>query len=540
MAFFVRWYREQTNEVKAEVQQLVHDGRLDFMNGGWCMHDEANVHYMGMIDQTTLGHQHIAGMFGEDYLPRVGWQIDPFGHSATQGSYMTWGFGFDGLVVGRIDYQDRAIRTNESRMETIWQPLKSIDQQIFLSCDLGGNYQPPEGLCFDQFCSDPPVQDDPRLEDYNVQERVDLFVQRAQENANATLGNQILFKMGSDFQYENANEWYKNLDKLIRYVNEDGRVQAFYSTPKDYIESKLSGIWPLKTDDFFPYADQSEAYWTGYFTSRPALKGMVRHSSSTLQAAKQLLFWTSKNDDSSVLKKRARSHFGKPKDTQTTPELVTLEEAVAVAQHHDAVAGTEKQHVASDYAVRLAKGLSQAEVLMSDALSSLLGDTSLSFTQCQYLNVSVCEGSSSQDGFMITLYNPSSAERIESIERVPVNGPNFEIFNSDGDKIPSTVIPTFQTTAVQHANNSLSHNLFFEANMQAMGWNTYFVMPSSSAKPARKGDGSILENDHLVVYFRHGEVERILNKKTHITTPFESDFEWSLHLQTRSKFFSPD
>jgi flagellin-specific chaperone FliS len=25
--------------------------------------------------------------------------------------------------------------------------------------------------------------------------------------------------MGSDFQYEDADEWYKNLDKLIKYVN---------------------------------------------------------------------------------------------------------------------------------------------------------------------------------------------------------------------------------------------------------------------------------------------------------------------------------
>ena len=28
-----------------------------------------------------------------------------------------------------------------------------------------------------------------------------------------------MLTMGSDFQYENANLWYKNLEKLIHYVN---------------------------------------------------------------------------------------------------------------------------------------------------------------------------------------------------------------------------------------------------------------------------------------------------------------------------------
>jgi alpha-mannosidase len=51
-------------------------------NGGWCMHDEAAVHYIDMIDQTTLGHRMIKKQFNK--TPRAGWQIDPFGHSAVQ------------------------------------------------------------------------------------------------------------------------------------------------------------------------------------------------------------------------------------------------------------------------------------------------------------------------------------------------------------------------------------------------------------------------------------------------------------------------
>lgn len=46
--------------------------------------------------------------------------------------------------------------------------------------------------------------------------------------------------MGSDFQYENANLWYKNLDKLIRYVNQKqsngSEVNVLYSTPSCYLQ----------------------------------------------------------------------------------------------------------------------------------------------------------------------------------------------------------------------------------------------------------------------------------------------------------------
>ena len=47
--------------------------------------------------------------------------------------------------------------------------------------------------------------------------------------------------------------------------------------------------WPTKNDDFFPYASDEHGYWTGYYTSRPTSKRMIRESSSLLNSAKQLV-----------------------------------------------------------------------------------------------------------------------------------------------------------------------------------------------------------------------------------------------------------
>ena len=80
---------------------------------------------------------------------------------------------------------------------------------------LGGafitGYGPPSGFCFDSRCSDAnPIQDDPRLEDNNVDYMVDLFVRSAQNDAYVSATDNVMFLMGSDFQHENSNEWFKN------------------------------------------------------------------------------------------------------------------------------------------------------------------------------------------------------------------------------------------------------------------------------------------------------------------------------------------
>jgi hypothetical protein len=57
MKFFSMWWRQQSDDMKNKVRQLVQQGRLEIVNGGWSMHDEACTHYEDMINNMMFGHQ---------------------------------------------------------------------------------------------------------------------------------------------------------------------------------------------------------------------------------------------------------------------------------------------------------------------------------------------------------------------------------------------------------------------------------------------------------------------------------------------------
>jgi len=44
--------------------------------------------------------------------------------------------------------------------------------------------------------------------------------------------------------------------------------------------NKADRAWTSKSDDFFPYAHHAHGFWTGYFTSRAALKRYERLSNN--------------------------------------------------------------------------------------------------------------------------------------------------------------------------------------------------------------------------------------------------------------------
>jgi lysosomal alpha-mannosidase len=63
-----------------------------------------------------------------------------------------------------------------------------------------------------------------------VPERVQAFIQAAHDEVRGFATNHIIMTMGSDFHYQNANEWFKNMDKLIKYVNDqvDSKIDFFF------------------------------------------------------------------------------------------------------------------------------------------------------------------------------------------------------------------------------------------------------------------------------------------------------------------------
>ncbi|KAL6011769.1 hypothetical protein ACLOJK_002234 [Asimina triloba] len=418
-AFFQRWWRQQSEAVQKIVKELVDSGQLEFINGGMCMHDEATTHYIDMIDQTTLGHRFIKEEFGK--TPRIGWQIDPFGHSAVQAYLLGAEVGFDSLYFWRIDYQDRAKRKDDKSLEVVWRGSKAFGSSaqakgvwIFTGI-FPGSYDPPDGFSFEVNDDSLIVQDDILLFDYNVQERVNDFVAAALSQANVTRTNHVMWTMGTDFRYQYANTWFRQMDKLIHYVNMDGRVNALYSTPSIYTDAKYATneSWPLKGDDFFPNMlqrlpcitsafatpadmkgdmrdDSPNAFWTGYFTSRAGIKGYVRMMSAYYMAARQLEFLRGKNSSG--------------------PTTDSLADALAIAQHHDAVTGTEKQHVANDYAKRL----------------------SIGYTECPLLNITYCPPSeadlSQGKSLVVVIYNSLGWNR-EDIVRIPVSA-QFLLFTA--------------------------------------------------------------------------------------------------------------
>jgi len=499
-AFFWRWWNEQTDSKKSQVRDFVSKGQLEFINGGWCMNDEATTYYESIIDQMTLGHRLLREEFG--ITPKVAWHIDPFGHSANQASLFSR-MGFEGFIFTRIDYQDKQNRINNKNLEFVWRASPTLGSESDLFCHVtSGHYSPPDDFNFER--GDDPIQDDPNLYDMNVQQRCDQFAQEMYETATYYQTPEILVLWGDDFQYSNANLNFKNIDKIIKYINNNYDkygINAKYSTPSLYLEAVNSYDleWTVKYDDFFPYADGDHSYWTGYYTSRPALKGYERQMNSLLHSSEKLY--------------TLAPQFAK--NASYLNEVEEFGRSIALAQHHDAVAGTEKQHVANDYAKRMSIGSTDTINSMAQLLSTQLSGSSsstpkVSLSYCPLLNESICPSTDllnqPNEILPVVVYNSLAWDNYEWIY-LPVPISNVQVVDSAGTTVLSQL-------NVDLSGSTPKYTLIFQAVLAPLGYSTYFVqsLPSEFQSTSQativketvidSTQASVsIQNDEYVIFF---------------------------------------
>jgi lysosomal alpha-mannosidase len=493
-AFFMRWWRDQNEFMRQRFRKLVTNGQMEFISGGWSMNDEAVSHYTAIIDQMTLGHKTLHRLFGQcGGIPKIGWQIDPFGHSREYASLLAQ-MGFDGLFLGRIDFQDKIFRQNMQSMEFVWKASPSLGAyktDLFTSI-LPNTYSPPDQFCFDLNCNDE------QLNKYNIQHKAAQFVSMMMKQAEFYATNHTLVTMGMDFHYRDANKWYTNLDILIDEIQSNPqryKVNLVYSTPSCYLKNihKQSHVsWPVKLDDFFPYADAHNSYWTGYYTSRPGLKYQIVLGNNFLQAAKQL------------------SVLANPQTNQdAVNELEPLQETLGILQHHDAVTGTCKQFVNDDYSRMLAHAMKKAHHSLVTSVAKIIEhnneqrqaqqqqpmspiDTFIMKGEhifCSSLNASHCQISEKLDRFeklLIHVYNPAS-HTVQHYVQIPVRDGRYLVRESTGTGLvvasQQTPIPpaVLRLTSIESRQDygvidpEVSKELMFAAILPPLTMATYII-----------------------------------------------------------------
>ena len=118
IAFFEMWWKDQTIDVKNRIKTLITNGQLEFAQGGWISPDTANPNYQEFLHAIRVGQDFLERELNLE-SPKIAWQIDTFGHSATS-SRLFQEMGFEAIFFARMNETQKAINRSKRQMQWIW------------------------------------------------------------------------------------------------------------------------------------------------------------------------------------------------------------------------------------------------------------------------------------------------------------------------------------------------------------------------------------------------------------------------------------
>lgn len=535
------------------------------------MHDEACVHQESAISNMATGAQFLKNEFGPTSNLSIGWHIDPFGHASTTPRLMAQ-MGFNGFFFWRTDYEHRNLMMQTQTLESMWRPSSSLGSSVEMftsilyndycvGCRVAGQGGFP--MCPSSFCCYYCEQDRlPNWAQYfdkvhaksraqthlhhiaklvGVEElsvhslRIDqlavLYAQNILNYAANFRTNQVLIPWGCDFEHIDAHQSFSLMDEILSAINSDPSlgVHAFYSTPQTYLDAvaSLNYSWPTNDYDYFLDSDNGHAYWSGYFSSRAEYKRFERFLMNQRSAVELAL---------------SASHAASFTNlTQQLHRVSVLQQAMGIAQHHDSITGTEREHVRDRYQYLLTEGLYNSSDVMSDVFANLTGVPTV---PCYLMNLSSCDAtdvlnaSKAVTTVSVYIYNPLQWHRTEVIV-IPVPNSKLSVLvNQSGQLVPvaAQVQPTWSLTTSDDPTSppyeSQPFEVLFQVTLPPLGLIEVVLMSganlqNSSATPlavfVQPTTGiSLLNNEHYTIAFHEssGRLATVLNQDSGIMSNF--------------------
>ncbi|XWS30317.1 hypothetical protein CRYUN_Cryun24cG0106600 [Craigia yunnanensis] len=527
MSYLERWWRDASEDKRVSFTNLVKNGQLEIVGGGWVMNDEANSHYFSIIEQITEGNMWLNDTIG--FVPKNSWAIDPFGYSPTM-AYLLRRMGFENMLIQRTHYELKKELAWNKKLEYIWRQSWDAEETTdifvhmmpFYSYDIPHTCGPEPAICcqfdfarthgfFYELCpwGKHPVETNQE----NVKERALKLLDQYRKKSTLFRTNTLLVPLGDDFRYVSVDEaeaQFRNYQMIFDYINSNPslKAEAKFGTLDDYFQtlreeadrinyslpreigSGQVGGFPSLSGDFFTYADRQQDYWSGYYVSRPFFKAVDRVLEQTLRASEMLMAFLLGYCQRAQCEKLPMGYAYK---------LTAARRNLALFQHHDGVTGTAKDHVVMDYGTRMHTSLQDLQIFMSKAIEVLLGirqeksdQTPAQFDpeqmRSKYDALPVHRAISAREGTVqsVVLFNPLEQTR-EEIVMVIVNRPEVTVLDSNWTCVQSQVSPE-----LQHGKSKIftgRHRLHWKASVPALGLQTYYVangfVGCEKAKPAK-------------------------------------------------------
>eukprot|EP01104_Vermistella_antarctica_P015687 TRINITY_DN5202_c0_g4_i2.p1 TRINITY_DN5202_c0_g4~~TRINITY_DN5202_c0_g4_i2.p1 ORF type:complete len:1225 (+),score=354.91 TRINITY_DN5202_c0_g4_i2:133-3807(+) len=472
ISFFHLWYDKLSDKKKKDFKQIIDNGQWEFVEGGWVQADEANPNYDDVINHISVGHDYLLKTFG--IRPKVGWQIDPFGHSSLTPTLFSR-MGFDAMVINRIHYSLKSAFRNDKSMEFIWRGSPSVGAKsdIFTHV-LHTHYSAPRGFDWEEGAQ--------TISDRNKDSMASRFISDMKSKSHAYPTKNLLITFGDDFKFRNAGRQFSNMDKVIEAVNEanDG-VHVQYGTVSDYFKAVHDShqTFPLYSGDFFPYADNSDSYWTGYYTTRPVLKGLTRGVDSILRSA-DLMYAMSR------VEVPTKHYAIEASWTKMYHQLQQARRDAALVMHHDGITGTAKSFVVSDYMERLRSAFSTCEQVIKNTAAIIMSREAQK--PLLYPGADTFQYRISPDQVHPILLQNSLAWTRHEYVTIIVSAANARVLDGEGNDVEAQVTSVWNSSPNSDPTEPQlgKMQLTFRATVPPLGIATYFVTASRANDPVSR------------------------------------------------------